>query len=108
MRKIEQEMIDAILAKKEWSKSNTKVVLQERSNQISVFLHRTEIATFDLNDRSVRFNTGGHETVTTKSRINALIYSLTSSPGVHQKNRNWYIGDKFFFEVGRIPINSLL
>ena len=45
MRKIEQQMVDAIEAGESWSKDNTAVVYNELTDLIKVYLHGHHIAT---------------------------------------------------------------
>ena len=64
--------------------------LQSRPDGVIVVrLHETDTVSYNP-DGSVRYNSGGWKTVTTKDRMNRwgadTIY-------IHQKNRTWYIGN---------------
>ena len=91
MRLIEQQMIDAIKHGKDWKKDNTEVIT---INDCSwVYLHHNHIAS--INNDSVEIYDGGWQTVTTKSRLNAIINGLCDGTmcGVFQKNYEWFIHD---------------
>ena len=72
MRKIEQQMNEAILNRKDFRKDNTEVITI--SDCSFVYLHGNHIATvgdtLDICD-------AGWQTVTTKSRLNALLNELS-------------------------------
>ena len=69
MRKIEENMLQAIAARKNWRSGNTAVEV-ETSGAVSVWLHGNCIAVID--DQSKKFKTAGWATVTTASRLRAL------------------------------------
>ena len=89
MRKIEREMIQAIIDRKDWRKANTEVLIE--GFLCSVYLHGNRIAEYDLRDMSLSVNNCGWFTPTTKSRINALTQSINGASHVFQKNYQWYI-----------------
>ena len=91
MRKIEQQMNRAIVNKNDWSNSNTFVAYNESTNCSTVVLHRTAIAVYDHNTQALKLNTGGWQTVTTKSRLNAILQELIAGASVYQKNWNWFL-----------------
>jgi len=97
MRKIEQQMIDAIKQGKDWRKDNTKVVqfYNDKDYPVvtSVFLHGNKIAEIDAT--TVEIYDGGWQTNTTKSRLNAIINTLCDGrhQGVFQRDFDWYIQD---------------
>ena len=91
MRKIEQQMNRAVVNKINWSNSNTFVEYNESTNCSTVVLHRTAIAVYDHNTQALKLNTGGWHTVTTKSRLNAILQGLISGASVFQKNFDWYL-----------------
>ena len=68
MRKIEQQMIAAIKADKNWSSGNTQVVTNDGVS--TVYLHGNKIALVD--DTTMTIFDGGWQSNTTKSRLNAL------------------------------------
>ena len=79
MRKIEQELLNAIDAGRVWSKDNTRIdvaLLPSRSHLLTVYLHNNAIAKIETNDRGIlnlRFTLAGWNTPTTRSRINAIL-----------------------------------
>ena len=90
MRKIESQMCQAIQSNKNWSSGNTCVTIDEETNTSSVYLHGNLIATATDNDMTL-FD-GGYQSVTTKSRLNALCYEFCHmGEGVFQKNYKWYV-----------------
>ena len=91
MRQIEQQMNFAITHKGNFSKSNTRVEYNENSNCSTVVLHRTAIATYDHNTQALKLNTGGWHSVTTKSRLNAILQELITGARVFQKQFDWYL-----------------
>ena len=91
MRKIEQQMNRAIVNKNDWSNSNTKVDYNSNTNCSTVVLHRTAIATYDHNNQALKLNTGGWQTVTTKSRLNAILQGLIVGASVFQRDFNWFL-----------------
>ena len=91
MRKIEQQMNRAIVNKNDWSNSNTFVDYNSNTNCSTVVLHRTAIATYDHNTQALKLNTGGWATVTTKSRLNAILSEVITGASVFQRNWNWCI-----------------
>ena len=95
MRKIEQQMNRAIVNKNDWSNSNTKVDYNSNTNCSTVVLHRTAIAVYDHNTQALKLNTGGYTTVTTKSRLNAILDELITGARVFQHKFNWYVKYNF-------------
>lgn len=67
-RKIEDAMIDAIRAGKDWKSGNTEV--RQGDDCTTVLLHGNAIAV--LTDHATRWTLAGWDTNTTRSRINAL------------------------------------
>ena len=86
MRKIEQQMNRAIVNKNDWSNSNTFVEYNSNTNCSTVVLHRTAIAVYDHNTQALKLNTGGWSTVTTKSRLNAILSELITGASVFQRD----------------------
>ena len=91
MRKIEEQMNRAIVNKNDWSNSNTFVEYNSNTNCSTVVLHRTAIAVYDHNTQALKLNTGGWQSVTTKSRLNAILQEVMYGAGVFQKNFNWFL-----------------
>ena len=101
MRKIESEMQAAIAERRNWSKSNTCVSV-DSDNNTTVTLHGNTIATI-FNNGDMRLSSCGWETVTTKSRLNAILDVFFHNLGIWQRDFTWYIGsphedkqDEFF------------
>jgi len=93
MRKIERQMIDAVVNKNDWHKDNTEVLYSPSRNVCCVYLHKNLIATIDK--YQVEIYDGGRQSNTTKSRLNAIINGLCDGTmcGVFQKNYEWFIHD---------------
>ena len=91
MRKLERQMNFAVSNKGNWSGSNTQVTYNESTNCSSVHLHGHLIATFDHNLKAVKINSCGYQTVTTKSRLNALLEEVKFGCKVFQKNFDWFV-----------------
>ena len=90
MRKIEQQMCQAIQQNLNWSLANTSVVFDPETHTSSVYLHGNLIAT--VTDDSMSIYDGGWQSVTTKSRINALCdYFCIEGERVYQKNFKWFV-----------------
>lgn len=90
MKKIEKEMLRAILEGRSWRKSNTHVQFQ--NGWARVFLFDNLIAQVDTKTDTVYISTGGWRTITTKGRLNAILIHFTNFK-VFQKDFLWYIGD---------------
>ena len=91
MRKIERAMNFAISNKGDWSSSNTRVEFNESTNCSNVFLHGHNIATVDHSTNSVKVSSCGWQTVTTKSRLNAILSEVKYGCRVFQKQFDWYL-----------------
>ena len=91
MRKIEQQMNRAIANKADWNSSNTRVEYNNNTNCSTIVLHRTAIAVYDHNSEAIKLNTGGWQSNTTKSRLNAILREVMFGTRVFQKNFNWFI-----------------
>ena len=94
MRKIEQQMIEAINNQSDWRLNNTQVVCNEDKqgkaeiNQVSVILYESTIAIITENE--VRINNCGWFSPTTKSRLNAILNSYCNTI-IFQRNKRWYL-----------------
>jgi cytochrome c biogenesis protein ResB len=102
MRKIEREMIQAIIERREWHKDNTAV--RKTDQGMTVLLHGHPIAQYD-NDGTMRVNHCGYTTVTTKSRLNAFLRTLgRAGYGVSQRAYAWFLtdanGERPFYHSG--------
>jgi len=93
MRKIETQMNQAIANSSDWSSSNTTVSFNKEENLSVVRLHGNKIA--EVGEDFLRIFDGGWQTVTTKSRLNAIIdrFCNAATDGVFQKNYQWFVRD---------------
>jgi len=94
MRKIEKQMIAAIKSETDWKCGNTKVVNffndGDKCVVTSVFLHDNLIA--EITDTDMMIFDGGYQSVTTKSRLNALCSEFCiTGEGVFQKDFAWFV-----------------
>ena len=90
MRKIEQQMNDAISNNQNWSSANTTVHFNEEENLSIVRLYGNKIA--EVGDTFIRLFDGGHQSTTTKSRLNALCVEFCiTGECVYQKDFLWYV-----------------
>ena len=99
MRKIESEMNAAVLTRRNFSKANTSVAINDRIAEVR--LHGNLIAR--VGDNFVQILDGGWQSVTTKSRLNALLSAVTPNGGVFQKDYVWYYNSS---KVGTVPFVS--
>ena len=90
MRKLEKQMNFALSNKGNWAGSNTTVLYNEATNCSQVLLHGHNIATLDHTTNALKISSCGYETVTTKSRLNAILEELRYGCKVFQKNFDWY------------------
>ena len=93
MRQIEKEMNMAIKSKTAWSKSNTCTTFDSTIENCFVYLHVNHIATYNYADKELSLYDGGWQSVTNKSRLNALCYEFATGFSVFQKNWDWFISD---------------
>ena len=92
MRKIEEQMNTAIRYRRNWAGSNTMVRVSREV--IEVFLHGNHIASVDTATNDLTLFDGGWQSVTTKSRLNALLDEFVPSMGIFQKNWTWFLSDR--------------
>ena len=112
MRKIEQQMVEAVQScldgsDKGWRSGNTEVFVHHHGDRnhwcyqrtVIVRLHGNVIAEFDsaLNGardcRGLTLRDCGYETKTTKSRLNALLWAFRDGSRIYQKQGQWYCPD---------------
>ena len=91
MRKLEKQMNFALSNKSNWSGSNTTVTFNESTNCSQVLLHGHNIATLDHTTKALKLSSCGYETVTTKSRLNAILEEVKYGCRVFQKNFDWFV-----------------
>jgi hypothetical protein len=102
MRKIERLMNQAITAKKDWKLDNTEVEYFSGHDISRVYLFGNLIA--EIGPTYVQLFDGGHQTVTTKSRLNAILREHgIGNEGVFQKNYQWFFNSN---DYGTIPFFS--
>ena len=90
MRKIELQMCNAVQSNIDWKSGNTSVHFDSETGVSVVRLHGNKIA--EISDNDMTIFDGGWQTVTTKSRLNALCdYFCISGEGVFQKNYEWFV-----------------
>ena len=88
MRKIERLMYAAITSGQDFKLANTMVT--HNDCVAFVFLHGNCIA--QVGDNFIRLFDGGHQTVTTKSRLNAILRAHgCDGERVFQKQWQWFI-----------------
>ena len=90
MRKIERQMNAAISNSKDWKLANTEVQYFSGQDISRVYLHGNLIA--EIGPTYVQLFDGGWQSVTTKSRLNAILREH-GCPGeyVFQKKYEWFI-----------------
>ena len=98
MRKIESEMNAAIKSKINFSKANTSVSYDADNNESNVYLHGNHIASLDTATNALTIKDGGWQSVTTKSRLNALLDEFSKGTGVIQRNFEWFLTYKHLKE----------
>ena len=96
MRKVEEQMNYAIRHRKNWAGSTTTVRCFKENGittEVNVLLHGNCIAWLDTATNDLFVSSCGWETVTTKSRINALLEEFREGSRVIQKNWQWFISE---------------
>ena len=96
MRKIEMEMNSAIRHRRNFSKANTSVRCFKTNGvttDVDVFLHGNHIASLDTATHKLTIKDGGWQSVTTKSRLNALLEEFAPDRRIFQKNWQWFVSD---------------
>ena len=85
-------MCKAVSDSKDWKSANTEVV-SSQDGLSTVYLHGNKIA--EVGDDFLTIFDGGYQSVTTKSRLNALINEFCNAvtDGVFQKNFQWFVSD---------------
>ena len=102
MRKIETQMNAAIHANIDWKSGNTSVHFNPETGISIVRLHGNKIA--EVSDNDMTIFDGGWQSVTTKSRLNALCAEFCiTGEGVFQKDFVWYVR-KFVGQAGQSKV----
>lgn len=83
-------MNDAINNKIDWKMGNTEVIYYSGTDFSDIYLHGNLIAR--VGSHSIELFDGGHQSMTTKSRLNAIL-SVHGLPGegVFQRNFKWFL-----------------
>jgi len=97
MRIIEKEMLEAIYQWKNWKKDNTKVEIYDNESDLKVYLYNNLIAKIKKHTHALYLYDGGWKSVTTKSRLNALLYGRPQH--VFQKDFEWFVSDSIKNEI---------
>ena len=104
MRKIERQLTETVDKclngnyTKSFSKRLSKrdrIEYDHDGSQVTVFLWNSAIVKVDTKERSMIVQSCGHESNTTKSRLNAFIQQFDSQVGgIFQKNWTWYVSTR--------------
>ena len=90
MRKVEHQMLNAIITKQPvWSCGSTSVTTHGSVTEVR--LHGNKIA--EITDEWLRLSDCGWQTVTTKSRLNAILFGLTDGIQIFQEKFQWFLSD---------------
>ena len=90
MSKIESLMNAAISNNENWQSGDTSVHFDEESGVSTVHLHGNKIA--EVGDTFIRLFDGGHQSKTTKSRLNAILAEHGEPHDrIFQKSFDWFI-----------------
>ena len=70
-------------------------VVSDGYGKVRVILWKTEIAVLDAQTNEIIVKNGGFQTVTTKSRINAMLSEWAQgNPGISQRKWVWYVDEQ--------------
>ena len=72
-------------------------VVSHENGKVCVYLWGTRIA--EVYDDAIVLNTGGYRSVTTKSRLNALLRLANANLRIYQKDFTWYVHDSALDET---------
>ena len=94
MRKISEDSTRAFLNGKTFKRDNTEVEISENKKYSFMYLFGNWIARKNLENGNININNCGYPTVTTKDRLNAIIYYSDYKHNyshIFQKNHTWFI-----------------
>ena len=91
MRKISREASEAFWNEKDYTKSNTRVLVFD--THVDFYLHGNMIATRSRLFDHLYINHCGWTTPTTKERLNAILNVGGYRNRVYQKDYSWYISN---------------
>ena len=70
-------------------------VVSDGHGKVRVILWKTEIAVLDAQTDEIIVKNGGFQTVTTKSRMNAMLSEWAQgNPGISQRKWVWYVDEQ--------------
>ena len=96
IRKVESAMCKAIKTKDNWVSlkgSATKVEYIQSENISEIRLWNHLIGIYRHDDDSLVINSCGHETNTTRNRLNAMLHTFFYGTKIFAKNYQWFIMD---------------
>ena len=88
-------MNNAVRNKIAWSNNNTCTTFDSTIENCFVYLHGNHIASVDTATNKLTIKDGGWQSVTTKSRLNALLDEFAYGMRVIQRDFVWYLDDRF-------------
>ena len=104
MRKIERQLTETVdkCLNRNYTKSFSKrlskrdrIEYDHEGSQVTVFLWRSPIVRVDTKERSMIVQSCGHESNTTKSRLNSFTrFFDPQGRGIFQKNWTWYLSTR--------------
>lgn len=92
MRKIEQEMVNALITGKNFAKAN--ISIRNVNGRSTVAYHDSVIASFEHSTQTLTLIDSGYYTASTKSHQNALLSGLDIPQRITQIKGDWYILDR--------------
>lgn len=107
MKKITEEMVNAVFNKRKLNKSNTAVeyLLQPHAETTDVYLWNNLIARYNHRAETLQIFSCGWYSNTTKERLNGLLWRFNKAY-IRQKNFKWYVelpdGEEVDFKEGMI------
>lgn len=67
-------------------------VVSNGQGKVEVYLWGSRVATVDGQSRKITVQNGGYQTVTTKSRLNSILWGVTADkPRIYQHKYVWFI-----------------
>lgn len=92
MRKITIDAVNAFMDNKEFSRSNTEVVVDNSIGATFLYLHNNKIASKCHTTNKIEISNAGWFSVTTKERLNGL-----PNVSIRQKDYKWYLnGNRWY------------
>ena len=91
MRQITLETCTSVVRKQNFTKANMMVYFKPKQNLSLVYLHGNLISSYDHSTKNLYIRSAGWQSVTTKDRLNGLMYFLGINAGIYQKDFSWYV-----------------